>query len=91
MTDNAHSLVVGLPLAGPESLPIDVLLVGRLDAARVSGVSPASWDRLTAAGGTPASITLGRRVLWRRSDLEAWVRFRCPDRKTFEILVESEG
>jgi len=66
------------------------LLVGRIDAARLSGVSPASWDRLTAAGKTPSPIKLGGRVLWRRSDLESWVALGCPDRKTFSVLVADE-
>lgn len=66
------------------------MLIGRIDAARLCGVSPASWDRLTSAGKTPASLRLGGRVLWRRSDLDSWVAFGLPDRKTFETLIGGE-
>jgi predicted DNA-binding transcriptional regulator AlpA len=69
----------------PEASP--VMLIGRLDAARLCGVSPASWDRLTAAGKTPVAIRLGGRVLWRRTDLEVWIVHGCPDRKTFAVLI----
>ena len=66
------------------------MLIGRIDAARLCGVSPASWDRLTSAGKTPASLRLGGRVLWRRSDLDAWITLGLPDRKTFETLTGGE-
>ena len=67
------------------------LLVGRLQAALLCAVSPASWDRLTAAGKTPKPIRLGGRVVWRRSDLESWIAHGCPDRKTFNALTADEG
>lgn len=62
-------------------------LVGRTEAARLCAVSPATWDRLTAAGKVPRPIKLGGRVVWRRSDLESWVSLGCPDRKRFELLT----
>lgn len=67
------------------------LLVGRIQAARLCSVSPASFDRLTAAGKTPRPIKLGGRVVWRRSDLESWIAHGCPDRKTFDSLTADEG
>lgn len=67
------------------------LLVGRAEAARLCEVSPASWDRLTAAGKTPASLRLGGRVLWTRHDLESWTSLGCPDRKTYETLTRCDG
>jgi predicted DNA-binding transcriptional regulator AlpA len=66
------------------------LLVGRVEAARLCGISPASWDRLAIAEGTPAPIKLGGRVLWRRSDLESWIGHGCPNRKEFESLKSDE-
>ena len=66
------------------------LLVGRLESARLCSVSSASWDRLTASGKTPKSIKLGGRVVWRRTDLEAWISHGCPDRKTFETLMAQD-
>ena len=74
----------GLASIGPGG---DVLLIGRTQAARLCGISPASWDRLTAAGKTPASLRLGGRVLWRRSDLDAWIALGLPDRRAFETLT----
>ncbi len=80
----------------PETTPVissteATLLVGRLQAAQLCAVSPASWDRLTAAGKTPKPIKLGGRVVWRRSDLESWIVHGCPDRKTFNALMVDEG
>ena len=60
------------------------LLVGRIEAALLCGVSTASWDRLTSSGRTPNSIRLGGRVLWRRADLASWIRLGCPDRQAFQ-------
>ena len=55
-------------------------LVGRKACAAYCGVSVASWDRLTASGKTPAPIRLAGRVVWRRSDLDAWIAAGCPSR-----------
>ena len=66
------------------------LLVGRIESARLCGVSPASWDRLVAAGKTPRPLKLGGRVVWRRTDLEAWIAHGCPDRKTFDTLTAED-
>ena len=74
------------PLASTEL----TLLVGRLHAAQLCAVSPASWDRLTAAGKTPKPIRLGGRVVWRRGDLQSWIDHGCPDRKTFNALTADE-
>lgn len=72
---------------GPSEPP---LLVGRVEAARLCGVSPASWDRLSAAGKNPGSLKLGGRVLWRRTDLLRWIAFDCPNRKAFETLISGD-
>ncbi len=74
----------------PAASTVVTLLVGRIEAARLSAVSPASWDRLTSAGKNPRPIKLGGRVVWRRSDLEAWTKLGCPDRQTFDTLTQDE-
>lgn len=74
----------------PAATTAVALLVGRIEAARLSAVSPASWDRLTSAGKNPRPIKLGGRVVWRRSDLESWTKLGCPDRQTFETLTKDE-
>ena len=66
------------------------LLVGRVEAARLCAVSPASWDRLTSAGKNPRPLKLSGRVVWRRADLEAWIALGCVDRKTFDALTVNE-
>ncbi len=63
------------------------LMVGRVDAARMFGVSEATWDRKVAAGKTPAPVKLGSRTLFRRTDLELWLEHGFPDRTTFEALT----
>ncbi len=91
MRRESHSIPTALtrPIeTAPTSSPESALLVGRLEAARLCAVSPASWDRLTAAGKTPRPIKLGGRVVWRRSDLDAWTEHNCPDRQTFDALTE---
>jgi len=72
---------VPTPPAGP-------LLLGRKESAALTGISRASWDRLSSAGKNPMPLKLGGRVLWRRSDLDRWVALGLPDRKTFAAIAE---
>jgi predicted DNA-binding transcriptional regulator AlpA len=72
------------PDAAPAVLP--PLLVRRREAARLCGLSPASWDRLTSAGRTPAPIRLGSAVLWSVEELRAWIAAGCPDRQTWAAI-----
>jgi hypothetical protein len=60
------------------------LLVRRVEAARLAGVSVATWDRLDAAGRTPAAVRLGGAKLYRVEDLREWVSWGCPERGEFE-------
>jgi predicted DNA-binding transcriptional regulator AlpA len=53
-----------------DPLSIEALQVPDIVAARLTGVSRATWWRLHAAGKTPAAIKLGRKVLWNRAELE---------------------
>jgi predicted DNA-binding transcriptional regulator AlpA len=71
------------PPAAEAALPL--LLVGARDAARLCGVSPATWHRLRAAGRIgPAEVRLGGRVLWRTAELAAWTEAGCPDRREWQ-------
>ena len=70
----------------PVVTAVPPLLVGREDAAAAVGLSVATWDRLVAAGKTPAPVSLGGRVLFRVADLERWVGLGCPDRRAFDVL-----
>lgn len=40
-----------------------------------------TWD---AAGKLPAPIRIGGRVVWRLSEIRAWLDFGAPDRETWE-------
>jgi excisionase family DNA binding protein len=62
------------------------LLVPAVEAARLCGVSRAMWYRLLSAGRTPLPIRLGRRMLWRVSELKEWVEAGCPARERWEAL-----
>ncbi|HEX4961394.1 MAG TPA: helix-turn-helix domain-containing protein [Thermoanaerobaculia bacterium] len=54
------------PLADPGALPTP-------QAAEYLGLSPATLETLRSRGGGPAFVKLGRRVVYRREDLEAWL------------------
>lgn len=50
------------------------LLVSRLTAAALCGVSASSWDRAERAGRIgPRPVRLGGRILYRRQELEVWI------------------
>jgi len=60
--------------------PVDApLLVGKAQAARLTGISARSVDRLVSCGRFPPPVRLGGRVLWDRKALERWVAAGCPD------------
>jgi predicted DNA-binding transcriptional regulator AlpA len=56
-------------------------------AAALAGVSRAHWQRLRAAGKLPPSVRLGRKVLWRRLEIEEWIAAGCPDGRTWEAMT----
>ena len=68
----------------PSGAAAPPLLVGRRDAAAAAGVSVKLFDRLDAAGKTPAAVRVGGRKLYRTADLAAWVALGCPDRREFD-------
>jgi predicted DNA-binding transcriptional regulator AlpA len=78
----------GAPDAGPVALP--PLLVRRREAARLCGLSPASWDRLACSGRTPGPIRLGSAVLWSVEELRVWVEAGCPPRAEWEALQKQK-
>lgn len=55
-------------------------------AAKLSGMSRASWWRLNSAERCPAAIKLAGKTLWRRSELLAWIAASCPTRQEWESL-----
>jgi predicted DNA-binding transcriptional regulator AlpA len=70
--------------------PLPPLLVRAPAAARLCGVSRATWHRLAAAGRTPTPLRLGGAVLWRVAELAAWTAAGCPDRRAWEALRQAQ-
>ncbi|MBI1913616.1 MAG: helix-turn-helix domain-containing protein [Planctomycetes bacterium] len=77
---------------GPPPVPApapEPLLVPAPEAARLCGVSEATWWRLVAAGKTPSPVRLGHSTRWRVAELKRWVQAGCPDRKAWQALEAS--
>lgn len=54
------------------------------EAGQICRLSKRSWFRFSASGRTPKAVRIGGSVRWRLSDIELWLSWDCPDRKTFE-------
>ena len=57
---------------------VQSLLVGKAEAAHLTGISPRSVDRLVSSGTFLHPVRLGGRVLWNRHALAEWVAAGCP-------------
>lgn len=68
----------------PKGRPLRPGLLRRERAARYCGVGASTWDRLTAAGRTPAPIRLGGSVGWSRRELNHWIENGCSPRAEWE-------
>jgi predicted DNA-binding transcriptional regulator AlpA len=68
----------------PELVPVKV-------AARMCGMSTASWVRKSASLLTPAPIRIGGggMVRYRRAELLAWIEHGCPERKRWEAIRDN--
>jgi predicted DNA-binding transcriptional regulator AlpA len=62
----------------------EAALLSAREAARMCGIGLRTWHTLTSAGKTPESLRLGRRVLWRRDELLAWIDAGCPPRHNWD-------
>lgn len=64
-----------------------------VDAARLAGwlsVSPSTVWRMDAAGKLPRPLRLsGGTTRWRTDDIRRWVALGCPDRRVFDLAVNS--
>jgi predicted DNA-binding transcriptional regulator AlpA len=69
----------------------DPLLIPDTVAAALAGVSRAHWHRLRAAGKLPPAIKLGRKVLWRKLEVVAWIDASCPDGRTWAVMQAAGG
>ncbi len=70
----------------PTADTLDVLLIPDTAAAALCGCSRSHWHVLAAAGKIPPSVKLGRKRLWRREEIQAWVAAGCPDCRTWEAM-----
>ena len=62
----------------PEGRTVNTFAVEAVQAARLCGVSRATWYSLRKAGRIPRPVRLGRRVLWRIDELREWMAAGCP-------------
>ncbi len=53
-------------------------------AAGLCGVSRSHFLALHSAGKVPLPVRLGRRTLWRTSELDAWIQAGCPARDRWQ-------
>lgn len=56
------------------------------DAAALLGIGKTTFWSLHNQGKLPKPVRLGRRVLWRRKELEAWLEADCPSRDRWEAM-----
>ena len=64
------------------------ILLSAPEAATALGVSRAHFLQLHSSGRVPRPVRLGRRVLWRKAELSAWVEAGCPSRERWETEQE---
>ena len=66
-------------MAGPKL--DEPLALDQNDAARLSGLSAKTLERLAAAGEQVGRIKIGRRVLYHRATLAAWLARKAASRE----------
>lgn len=70
---------------------MDVLLLSVENTAKLLGISRRLFYGLHSTGKLgPLPVKLGKRSLWRRAEIEAWVAAGCPTRdqwRTTEVSL----
>lgn len=84
-------ILLHTPVSSPTAADPIPLLIPDIQAAALAGVSRAHWQRLRSAGKIPPSIKLGRKVLWRRLEIEEWIAAGCPDAKVWGAMQAAAG
>ncbi len=64
------------------------LLISADELARLLRRSRRTIGRLKAAGKLPKPVRSGGGVLWRRAEIDEWVRVGCPDRRVWEATTK---
>jgi excisionase family DNA binding protein len=67
------------------------LLVDAREAAALTGISRSHFLALNSSGRVPQPVRLGRRTLWRREELAAWIEAGCPSRDRWQALKGGTG
>jgi len=62
------------------------LLLSAVEVAAMLGIGRSHLYGLHASGRLPLPVKLGRRSLWRRDELAAWVQAGCPSRSKWVAL-----
>jgi excisionase family DNA binding protein len=70
---------------------MESLLLSAEDSAELLGIGRTLFYSMHSSGRLgPMPVKLGRRVLWNRKELEAWVRAKCPARKIWQNLIHEK-
>ncbi|MBM3978694.1 MAG: helix-turn-helix domain-containing protein [Planctomycetes bacterium] len=75
-----------LPVAPPAAL--DTLTVDQNEAARLTNLSAKTLGRLADAGEPVGRVKIGRRVLYHRAKLSAWLLARAEGKAVVETGSE---
>ena len=65
------------------------LLLGAKATATMLGIGKSLLWSLHSAGKVPQPVKLGKRTLWRRAELEAWMAAGCPNRDKWLAMQPS--
>lgn len=60
------------------------LLIPANEVSALLGISRTKWMSMADSGKTPEAVRIGRRVLYRREEILAWVDAGCPTREMWE-------
>ena len=66
----------------------DPLLLNAPAVAKMLSITARHWHALNSRGACPAPVRLGRRVLWRREEVVAWIQHGCPSREKWLAMRE---
>ena len=69
--------------------PPESLLLSAVEAAALCGVKKSLWWSSGRLG--PLPVKLGRRTLWRKDELSAWVQAGCPARDKWQKMKAEES
>jgi len=76
----------------PETAVGKKLLLSATEVTTLLGLSCAGLYRLCSCGQMgPMPVKLGRRVLWRRVELEDWILAGCPRREQWRAIWRGPG